>query len=398
MRTTIIGNGVAGITVARLLREQDAQADLDLFTRETFPYYARPQLIEFLAGAIQQEALSFYPPDWYERHRMGVHYGETVRSVDLASKELVLDGTRHAFDWLVIASGSDAVRPPITHAELPGVFTLRTLADASAIRDFIALYGCENALVVGGGLLGLEAAHALRRFGMNRVTVLEHNPRLLPRHLDAEGASILQNILRNKGLTIELNASCQSFGGEERVEEFFLEDSRSFPVDLVLLSAGVKPALSFLTDSGIAINKGILSDDRLQTNIPGVLALGDVAEWQGKIWGIIPPILDQAPVVVSTILGGDRSYQGSVASNTLKVLGVDLLVTGVTQPSPGNLCEVRAANEEQQTYIKLVLEGVHLVGAICMGHKILQAQLNRWVAEKKQMTAAEAHAIVHQNP
>ncbi|MCX5974555.1 MAG: FAD-dependent oxidoreductase [Coprothermobacterota bacterium] len=397
MRTAIIGNGVAGITVARLLREQDAQSDLDVFTRETFPYYARPQLIELLAGAIRQEALSFYPQDWYERQRMGVHYGETVHSIDPKTKELVLGGTRHAFDWLVIASGSDAFRPPIAHAELPGVFTLRTLADALAIKDYAALHGCENALVVGGGLLGLEAAHALRRIGINHVTVLEHNLRLLPRQLDAEGAHILQRILASKGLGIELGASCRSFGGDERVEKFLLEDGRSFPADLVLLSAGVRPALDFLAGSGIAINKGILSDDRLQTNIPQVLALGDVAEWQGKIWGIIPPILDQAPVVVSTILGGDRSYQGSVASNTLKVLGVDLLVAGVAQPSPGNLCEVRVANEDRQTYIKLVFEGVHLVGAICLGYKKLQAQLNRWVAEKKQMTVAEAHAIVDQN-
>jgi nitrite reductase (NADH) large subunit len=397
MRYAIIGNGVAGITVARLLREQDAQSDLDVFTRETFPYYARPQLIELLAGAIRQEALSFYPQDWYERQRMRVHYGETVHSVDPKTKELVLGGTRHAFDWLVIASGSDAFRPPIAHAELPGVFTLRTLADALAIKDYTALHGCENALVVGGGLLGLEAAHALRRFGMNHVTVLEHNPRLLPRQLDAEGAHILQRILASKGLGIELGASCRSFGGDERVEEFFLEDGRSFPANLVLLSAGVRPAMGFLAGSGIAINKGILSDDRLQTNIPQVLALGDVAEWQGKIWGIIPPILDQAPVVVSTILGGDRSYRGSIASNTLKMLGVDLLVAGVAQPSPGNLCEVRVAYEDRQTYIKLVLDGVHLVGAICLGYKKLQAQLNRWVAEKKQMTVAEAHAIVHQN-
>jgi nitrite reductase (NADH) large subunit len=398
MRYAIIGNGVAGITVARLLREQDASSDLDVFTRETFPYYARPQLIEFLAGAIRQEALYFYPQDWYQRRRIEVHYGETVHSVDPNKKELVVGETRYMFDWLVIASGSVPFCPPIAHAELPGVFTLRTLADACAIKDYAALHGCQNALVVGGGLLGLEAAHALRRFGMKRITVLEHNPRLLPRQLDAEGAGILQRILSDKGLGIELSASCRSFGGKERVEEFFLEDGRSFPTDLVLLSAGIRPALGFLAGSGIAINKGILSDDRLQTNIPPVLALGDVAEWQGKIWGIIPPILDQAPVVVSTILGGDRYYQGSVPSNTLKVLGIDLLVAGIAQPPPGDFCEVRAADEDRQTYIKLVLEEAHLAGAICLGHRKLQAQLNRWVAEKKQMTVVEAHAIVHQNP
>jgi nitrite reductase (NADH) large subunit len=397
LRYAIIGNGVAGITVGRLLREQDPQSDLDVFTKETFPYYARPQLIEFLAGAIQQEALSFYSPGWYERHRIRVHYGETVHSVDPQKKELVLAEARHAFDWLVIASGSDAFRPPIAHTELPGIFTLRTLADALAIKDYAALHGCENALVVGGGLLGLEAAHALRRSGLNSVTVLEHNPRLLPRQLDAEGARILQRILLGKGLGIQLEASCRAFGGEEQVEEFFLEDGRSFPADLVLLSAGVRPTLGFLAGSSIATNKGILADDRLQTNIPGVLTLGDAAEWQGKIWGIIPPILDQAPVVVSTILGGDRSYQGSVASNTLKVMGIDLLVAGIAQPLPGDLYEVRVTHEDRQTYIKLVLEEAHLVGAICLGYQKFQAQLNRWVSEKKQMTVAEAHAIVNQN-
>jgi nitrite reductase (NADH) large subunit len=398
LRIAIIGNGVAGMSVARLLREQDAQSDLDIFTKETFPYYARPQLIEFLAGTIRQEALSFYPPDWYQRRRIRVHYGETVCSVDFGTKELVLAETRQPFDWLVIASGSDAFRPPVAHAELPGVFTLRTLADALAIKEYAVLHRCENALVVGGGLLGLEAAHALRRSGINRVTVLEHNARLLPRQLDAEGAVILQGILRGKGLGFELAASCRSFDGEERVEGYVLEDGRSFPADLVLLSAGVRPTLGFLAGSGIAIEKGILSDDRLRTNVPEVLALGDVAEWQGKIWGIIPPILDQAPVVVSTILGGDRLYRGSLASNTLKVLGVDLLVAGFAQPTPGDLYEVRAANEDQQTYIKLVLDGEYLAGTICLGHKTLQAELNRWVAEKKQMTVAEAHAIVDQNP
>lgn len=389
MRVIIIGNGVAGVSTARIMREKKFPAEILIFTKEPYLYYPRPKLIEFLQGSLREEELFFYPQDWYRKNNIQVIYDTPVEAVfpqegfvQVKEKEEV------PFDFLVIASGSRANVPAFGHLDLMGIFSLRTLSDAKEIKKW-ALSHAKRALVVGGGLLGLESAFALSRLG-KEVIVLDHSPRLLSRQLDDEGAALLKELLEKKGLSVVLNASVEAFLGERRVEGALLKDSRRVSGEMVLISAGVQPETSFLKGSGILLDKGVVVNDQMQTNFQNVYAVGDVAQWRGKIWGIIPPALDQAFVAASSIVGENIYYQGTIPSNVLKVVDLDLITAGDTLPQGSGFEEIRLEKRERGVYLKIVLRDDLVVGSIALGLKQAGLTLSRAVQEKKKMRASEA--------
>jgi nitrite reductase (NADH) large subunit len=393
MKVVIIGNGVGGVTTARILREKKTSAEISIFTQEPYPYYPRPRLIEFLQGNLKEEQLFFYSQDWYERNHIQVNYETPVKAVFPREKSVELkDGKVVPFDYLVISSGSRANIPPFGNLGLPGIFSLRTLSDAKNIKEWALSYA-QRVLVVGGGLLGLESAFALSQLG-KEVIVLDHSSFLLSRQLDREGASLLKELLEKKGLEIILNASCESFWGEKRVEGAILKDSRRIPGDMVLISAGVQPETDFLKESGILLDKGVVVNDQMRTNFQEIYAVGDVAQWRGKIWGIIPPALDQALVAASSIAGEEISYEGTVPSNILKVVGLDLMTAGDTFPQEPGFEEIRLENKEKGIYLKIVWHDNLVVGFIALGSKQAGLILNRIVQEKKKMSFGEARSLL----
>lgn len=394
-RCLIIGNGVAGITVAKLLREKDLELDIHIVTQEAHPFYLRPRLIDYLKGELGENDLFFYPPRWYEQKNISVSYQTCAQSLQVEAKRVLFSsGLQLEYDFLVLASGAKALVPSIPNFQLPGIFTLRTLADAKAIRE--KALKSKRALILGGGLLGLEAAYSLRCLNLE-TTVVERNDHLLPRQLDEEGGQILKESLTDLGLRILLKGVARSFSGEKEVEGLILEDGTILPADLVLISAGVKPDLSYLEGSGLACNFGILVDDQLRTSAPGVFALGDAAEWRGKTWGTIPPCLDQAPVVVSNIQGEERFYRGTTPSHTLKIVGTDLTVMGEAIPKGDRYKQVKAYRPEEKTYYKLVLQEDRVVGTIAFGgRRKFHSTLARYVEERKEMSEEAASKILEQ--
>ncbi len=389
MRCLIIGNGIAGVSVARLLREKNQDIEIEMITRENVPYYSRINLIEFLAGTIPQEKLFVFPGKWYADRNIRLHYGRTVVAIDPQARVVTLDNDEVLpFDQLVIASGSVPFRPPIPHIDLPGVFALRSLDDAIAIRSYAAM-GAKRAFVLGGGLLGIEAANSLKQLGLD-VTVVEPAGRLLAKQLDNEGAAILASILEERGLNLVLGIGVQAFCGTEKIEEVQLSDGRTLPADLVLLSTGVRPDLSCLTGSGIQTDKGIVVDNRMQSNYSGIYAVGDVAQWNEPIWGIVPAALQQAAVAAANIAGELKEYSGITPANTLKVMGVDLAVYGDAQ-SRHNDCEhVRWQDSRNKSYAKIVLKDQCVIGAIVIGNKKVQTILNKMVEARQRMSKEEA--------
>jgi len=375
MRFVIIGNGVAGVTAARAL--SDAGAEVEVYTEEAHHYYPRPRLQKFLAGEIELEELPLYPLSWYEKRGIAVHLGVEVAGLDPRAKRIVLTDDRQVpYDRLLLATGSRPFVPPIEGVDKDGVFTLRTIEDALAIRRWAE--GAKRAVVVGGGLLGLEAARALTVLGLE-VTVLERGPHLLQRQLDADGGALMRELIGAMGIEVVLEASSQAILGDGQASGVLLQDGRRIEGGLILISAGVRSNVRLAQDAGLEVNRGVVVDEHLQTSAEDIYAAGDVAEFQGQVYGIIPAGLEQARVAAANMLGREQAeYQGTIPSNTLQVVGIDCASIGVVHPSEGEgYQELRKS--EAGVYKKLVLKDGRLVGAILLGDRKDAAPISRLI-------------------
>jgi nitrite reductase (NADH) large subunit len=385
MRFVIIGNGVAGVTAARALSDAGAGAEIEVYTQEIHHYYPRPRLQSFLAGEIELEELPLYIPAWYEKRGIAVHLGVEVVGLDPRAKQIALtDGRQVPYDRLLLATGSHPFVPPIEGVDKGGVFTLRTIEDALAIKRWAK--GAERAVVIGCGLLGLEAARALTVLGL-KVTVLERGPYPLRRQIDAEGGALMRELIGAMGIEVALNASSQAIlgdgtspptlrrgsgqalGGIEGglATGVLLQDGRTIEGGLILISTGIRSNVRLAQEAGLEVNQGVVVDEHLRTSTDDIYAAGDVAEFQGRVYGIIPASLEQAKAAALNMLGEDAAYQGTIPSNTLQVVGIDCTSIGVVHPEDEDCQELRKS--EAGVYKKLVLKDGRLVGAILLGDR-----------------------------
>lgn len=394
MRYVIIGNGVTGITAAiTLSRGRDGQ--VDVYAAERYPYYYRPRLHEFLAGEVAQEELYMRPEQWYADRGIQVHLDSPVARLRPAQHEVELaDGREVPYDRLLLATGGVSFVPPIVGSDRAGVFVLRTLDDALAIRAYAG--DCRRAVVVGCGLLGLEAAGALCKLGLE-VTVLEIAPRVLPRQLDVEGAHVFAGIVERMGISVAVDASAQAILGKDRVSGVQLRDGREFPADLVIVAAGVRSNVVLAREAGLELDRGVAVDERMATSAPDVYAAGDVAVFRGQFWGIIPAATSQARVAAANMAAGEGDapalYTGTVPSNTLNVVGVDMTSVGTVLPLEGAFEEIRCALPEQGIYRKLVLQDGVVVGAIVIGDKELARETASLVLGRAELSRDDARRL-----
>lgn len=372
MRYVIIGQGVAGVNAARSLAQvRSDQDEIHIYTDEKYLYYPRPRLPAFLAGEITLEELILYPAEWYKKRGIQVHLGETVAAVDPGARQVTLaSGRQVAYDRLLLANGSRPNVPPIKGADKKGVFTLRTIANALEIQAFARTI--EQAVVIGGGLLGLEAARAVSVLGP-KVTVVEFFERLLPRQLDVEGAQVLQRKMERFGLQIVTGAATEEILGDGAVRGIRLKDGREIPGQMVIISAGIRPNTELAAAAGIQVNRGVVVDSAMRTSAENIWAAGDVAEFEGRVWGIVTAATEQARVAAANMAApaGETpaTYVDIIPSNTLKVVGIDLTSIGLVNPEGDGYEEIRRKEEEAGRYEKLVLKDGRIVGAIILGNK-----------------------------
>ena len=379
MKFVIVGGGAAGIAAAQKLRSLVSASSIALIEAETVPYYLRPGLIEVLAGKRGLPEITPYPKDWFEKRGIDYRLGEAAVSLDPARREVFLSsGKAIPYDRLLLALGAEPIRPEIPGVDLPGVFTLRTAADVERIRTWAE--GRQRAVVLGGGWLGLEAAYALRNL-LAEVVVLDRGPWPLPRQLDREGGQVLASLLRDRGLEILGETEASGIRGESEVREIVLSSGKKLPADLVLIAIGVRPRIGLARDAGIAANRGIVVNDFLETSVPGVYAAGDVAEWQGRLYGIIPAAREQGLAAAQNMVEPKSTrYTGTSPIQRLKVAGVDLLCLGETQPAGGPLLEEKL--REEGRYLKLVLDSERrLRGAVALGFPELMEKLELLLRE-----------------
>jgi nitrite reductase (NADH) large subunit len=363
-RYLIVGDGVAGARAATKIREADPKGEIHIFTEEAYPFYYRVRFPELVAGEVTLQSISIHTSEWYRSRGIQLHLEEPVTEGSPEKKEVTSQkGTVYPYDLLLMATGANAFVPPIKGADKKGVFTLRTMKDAMDMKDFLG--GVKRAILIGGGLVGLETGGALLRRGVS-VAVLEQNPRILPRQMDVEGAQILQKKMEAMGFTFFLDGQSDEILGEGKAEGVRLKDGRIVEGQMVILSAGVRPNLRLAKAIGLETRNGILVDDRLETKSEAIFAAGDGAEHRGRCYGIWPAAQRQGETAGINMAGGSTLYEGTVVSNTLKVVGVDFTSSGEIDVDGKLECVVRS-DREKGIYRKVAFKEDKVVGCILLG-------------------------------
>ncbi len=382
----IIGSGVAGVTAAQTLARLEPGAAIHLVGCEPYPYYQRPRLWALIAGEIAEQDLYFRPVEWYAQQGIRLHLGIQANDIDPAEHTVVLgDGSKLTYDRLLIATGGTSFVPPIEGGRQKGVFTLRTLDDAKAIKAYAE--GVDSVLVVGGGLLGLETARALLS-ERRSVTVLEIVPHLLPRQLDAQGAAVLMRRLEEMGMRIRIGAQTQAVMGSGHATGVRFADGDEIAGGLVLLSTGIRSRTDLARSAGLDVNRGILVDERLCTTAKDVYAAGDAAEFKGRVYGIIPAAVEQARVAaVNMSADGSMIYSGTVPSTTLKIVGIDLTCLGESTVEGDGYTIVRYTDREGGVYKRLALQDGKIVGAILLGDTQDARPIQQMIVSERDVAA-----------
>jgi nitrite reductase (NADH) large subunit len=365
-RVVVLGNGIAGVTAADHVRRRHPLAQIDIVAEESHHLYNRMGIARLIHGRSAMQGLYLNPDRWYEEHGITPWLNTRASSIDRLRQHVELGtGETLSYDRLILATGSRSFVPPIPGFGSPGTFVLRTADDALGLRAFAQRHGARRAVVAGGGLLGLEAAYALHKLGL-RTTVLERGDRLLRRQLDAHASALLHGYLEGLGLELLLEADTAALEGNGRVSMAHLADGRGTEADVFLVAAGIAPNVELARSAGLAVNRGVLVDERMRTQDYSILAAGDVAEHAGRVHGLWPVAVEQAEVAADNAVGGDKEYRGSIPFTMLKVVGVELTSIGRFEEQPGD--EVVALTEPGGRYRKLVIEDGRIVGAILLGY------------------------------
>jgi nitrite reductase (NADH) large subunit len=368
LKLVMVGNGMAGVrTLEELLKLAPDMYDITVFGAEPHPNYNRIMLSPVLAGEQTFEDIILNDLDWYRNNGITLHTGRRVVKIDRRRCCVTADdGTKAEYDRLLLATGSNPFKLPVPGNDLLGVIGYRDIADTELMIATASTH--SHAVIIGGGLLGLEAANGLKMRGMD-VTVVHIGEGLLDRQLDSTAARLLKNNLEQRGLKFLLSQFTSELidDGRGRVAAVRFKDGREIRADLVVMAAGVRPSTELAESAGLACDRGILVSDTLQTYDPKIYAIGECASHRGIAYGLVAPLFEQARVCANhlAMLGYGR-YQGSVTSTKLKVTGIDLFSTGDFKGDEDS--EILILSDPLAgVYKKLVIRDDVLVGACLYG-------------------------------
>jgi len=375
----IIGNGIAGLCAAEEIRKKDDQGDITLLSAEPFLTYFRVKLSHMIGKGFQEPDLLVHDAQWYAQRSLSVRLGERVQAIDFASRELESSQEKYSWETLLLANGSSSFVPPVVGSEKAGVFSLRTLQDLRAFQQFLTQ--CSTVTVVGGGLLGLEAAWSLHEMG-KKVRVVEFFPYCLNRQLDEPLARELESFLQKEGLEIFSGKSIQAIGGTEKVHSVLLQDGEELASDAVLFSAGIRSNLALYKDSPLTLDRGVVVDARMRTGVENVFAAGDVAEANGTVLGLWSAAMAQGRVAGRNMCGGQEEYLQDQPFTLLQIGGMRLFSVGSTKGS--QVFEWKHPTKRDR--VKLFLEEGKLVGGILVGNTTKMIPLRNAVMDRRDLS------------
>jgi len=370
MRYVIIGNSAAAIGAIESIRKVDSENDILVISAERYMAYSRPLISELLAGETTPQKMLYRPPEFYKLNDVELMLGRKVVGLNLKAKRVILeDGEEIGYDKLLIATGSHPFVPPMEGTDLKGVHTFFTLDDALAVMEMARKV--KQAVVIGGGFIGLKAAESLKERGI-RVTVVELAQTVMSTALDESAARIVEEHMRSEGVRIITgNAVQKIYGVNSYVTGVELRDGTRIPCGLVIVSVGVRANSQFAKDAGIQVNRGIVVDDRMRTSAPDVYAAGDVAEGKDMLLGMLrglplwPVAYRMGKAAGYNMAGVEYTYNGGFAMNSVSIFGLPIISMGITTPSGGDGFRVLIrADMDKKIYRKLVLRENRLVGVV----------------------------------
>ncbi len=407
MKIVVIGNGMVGLKFCeRLLADKNRSFEIVVLGEETLPAYDRVHLTDYISGKTAAE-LSLKPLDWYREQNIRLCLDEPVIRIDRENKQVHTKYNRLAYDYLVIATGSAPFRPKISGIGKQGVFFYRTIQDLDQIRNYAR--SARTAAVLGGGLLGLEAAKALLDLGVADPHVIEFSPRLMPRQIDEAGSQVLAGKLRSLGLTIYTGKELVEINGLDKIQSLSFADETELPTDMLVVSAGIQPRDELARAAGLQTGTrgGIAVNEKMQTSDPSIFAIGECALFEERIYGLVAPGYEMATVAAAVISQKEKSFTGFDMSTKLKLVGVDVASFGLPFADDNAYRSVIFENKVTGVYKRLTLsqDGKQLLGGILIGdadayNMLLQATINRLAiperAEEILFTPA-AGKTIHQN-
>ncbi len=384
-RLAIVGNGVAATTAVREIRGKDKAIEIDVFTDERHPYYPRPNLIDLVANRRTIKETIRHDLDWYLNNDVDLYLSSPVFQIDPERKRVISTAEDYGdYDSILIAVGCRPHIPPFEGLHKNNVHVIRTLDDALDIRE--AVKGAGREIVIGGGILGIELAAAIKEVGGEPI-VVDYDNRLLPVQLDALGSSVLTKQLDLMGIQVLTGFACKGITGEEDATGIVSNQGDHIQGDLVVIATGVRSNTIIAKNSGIEYKMGIAVDEHMQTSSPGIFAAGDCMEFNGTWYGIIPWATATAKIAAQNMLEfGSAKFEGVTPSNQLQVAGIDLTSIGLVHPESPEFETIVSIDMENGKYFKAVLKDDVVVGGIALGNRKVALKLRSLIMKGEKVT------------
>jgi nitrite reductase (NADH) large subunit len=394
-RLVVVGNGMAGMrTVEDLLTAAPDLYEITVFGAEPHGNYNRILLSPVLSGEKKAAEIMLNDESWYGEHGISLRKGCEIVTIDRRNRSVIDSaGNATAYDRLLIATGSDPILLPLPGKDLPGVVTFRNLADVDAMVQ--ASESARRAVVIGGGLLGLEAANGLLKRGMD-VTVIHLVDSLMERQLDPVAGKMLRESLEERGLKFIMPAVTASIEGTEKVEAVVLKDGTRLPADLVVMAVGIRPNTALARKAGLHCDRGIVVGDSMQTHDPAIYGVGECVQHRGQCYGLVAPLFEQAKVCADHLAQvGYAAYRGSLTSTKLKVTGIDLFSAGDFQGGDDSE-DIVLQDEKRGVYKRLVVRDGAIKGAVLYGDTLDGSWYFRLMRDKTDIAALREHLVFGQ--
>jgi nitrite reductase (NADH) large subunit len=388
-KLVLIGNGMAGIScIEEILKLNSSDFEITVIGSEPHGNYNRILLSSVLQGTTTMNDITLHDHEWYNRNQIQLFTGETVVEIDKERQRIRTDQHREVpYDDLIVATGSVPFSLPVSGLDKEGVVTFRTIEDCQKMFKTSKQY--KKAVVIGGGLLGLEAARGLLHLGME-VDVVHLGPFLMDRQLDETAAKLLQKSLENQGMKFLLEKETQEILGNGRVEAIRFKDGTEAAADLVVMAVGVRPNIQLAMAAGISTNRAIIVNDYMETSEANIYAVGECVEHRGMVYGLVQPLYEQGKVLARRICGLEGpGYEGSVLSTQLKISGIDLFSVGVIHDQDSSFHSIKVVDEQAGVYKKVVFHDHKVIGAVLYGDTKERTRLLDMILKKRDMADLE---------
>jgi nitrite reductase (NADH) large subunit len=371
----IIGNSAAGVSCAETIRKNDKTAKITIVSKEKYPCYSRCLISYYLAGDIPEAKLIYRSDDFFKANNIELALGQEIERVDTKKKRVAgLDDAENKvqfdYDFLVLANGASAKMPDLKGIGKRGVFAFRTVDDAKSIMELVQV--SDTACVLGGGLIGLKAAYALKKRGLD-VKVIVKSKQVLSQVLDNEAGEFFKFLLNQRGIDIVTGSDVSEILGNGDVKAVKLDSGKVIACQIVVVGKGVSPNIKLIKETPVAFKEGISTDEYMQTSVPEVFACGDVCETydistgQTAINALWPNAVEQGKAAGENICGNAVKYAGSLGMNSVEFFDLPVISMGITRPGEDGFETRSKSDAKNNTYRKVIIKDNHLVGAILLG-------------------------------